>query len=164
MYFDYRLPPVSTKDTFSMLRYFGVNSTTNDDSSHVLSLHVFDNKRLPRISCPLTNNPNFLIKISFPGPPGYGQQSFSFAPDLLMSAVYDTKYVEYSEFALSESVPVFGSAANKPASNFPYLAFVLDNFNISPSIVNRVYNHKRGYLKIPLSPSINKINRNLKRK
>lgn len=163
MYFDYRLPPVSTKDTFSMLRYFGVNSTTNDDSSHVLSLHVFDNKRLPRIYCPLTNNPNFLIKISFPGPPGYGLQSFSFAPDSLIPALYDTKYVEYSEFSLSESLPVFGSG-NKPASNFPFLAFVLDNFNISPTIVNRVYNHKRGYLKIPLSPSINKINRNLGRK
>lgn len=160
MYFNYKLPPVSTKDSFSMFRYFGVNALSNPDSTHVLSVRVFDKGRLPRIACPLTNNPNFLVKISFPGPPGYGLQTFAFDPEELISAIYNTKYVEYSEFSLSECVHIYNG---KPASNFPYLAFVLDNFNISPTIVNRVYNHKRGYLKIPLSPSINKINRNLNR-
>ena len=151
-----------------MLRYFGCNAVEIDcddegekknregDSSSLqassalrrrklfYSIHVFDSSRLPRIACPLTNNPNSLIVISFPGPPSFGNQSFDFEPDVLLDAVRVEKEGRHLSGALN-------------ASN-PFLAFVLDSFLISPTIILRVYNHKRGYQKLQLQPSITKFN------
>ena len=146
---NYRIPPVSTSDPFAMLRYFGINAVPSSDSCLLrrgldYSFHVFDSTRLPRISCPLTNNPNSLIRISFPGPPSFGNQTFDFEPDVLLDAVRVGNEGRHLSGALN-------------ASN-PFLAFVLDSFLISPTIILRVYNHKRGYQKLQLQPSITKFN------
>lgn len=149
---NYRIPPISTSDPFAMLRYFGVNAIPSSDSCLIrrgldYSFHVFDSSRLPRISCPLTNNPNSLIRISFPGPPSFGNQSFSFEPDTLLDAVrQDGK----GRRRLS-AVPSLNVSSS-------FLAFVLDSFLISPTIILRVYNHKRGYQKLQLQPSLTKFN------
>lgn len=149
---NYRIPPVSSSDPFAMLRYFGVNAVPSSDTCLIrrglnYTFHVFDSSRLPRISCPLTNNPDSLIRISFPGPPSFGNQSFNFEPDTLLDAVREAQG-EKSRKHLSV-------ALNVPS---PFLAFVLDSFSISPSLILRVYNHKRGYQKLQLLPSITKFN------
>ena len=183
---NYRIPPVSSKDLFAMLRYFGCNAVENDcddgekkenfgenregDSlrgspSSLLrrklfySIHVFDSSRLPRIACPLTNNPNSLIIISFPGPPSFGSQSFSFEPESLLSAISDSKSKANKNFSLSELVRQ-QSERFADASN-PFIDFILDNFSISPTTINRLYYHKRGYLKLVLQPSVTKFNKNI---
>lgn len=151
---DYKIPPVSTKDPFAMLRYFGCNAVPIPDNDPLkrrklnYSIRVFDSTRLPRIACPLTNNPNSLIVISFPGPPSFGAQSFAFDPESILSAISDSK--SDKNINLSERLL-------QPQSS-PFLDFVLDNFSISPTIINRLYNHKRGYLKLVLNPSITKFN------
>lgn len=171
-----------------MLRYFGCNAVEIDcsddeeekenfgenregDSSSLqassallrrklfYSIHVFDSSRLPRIACPLTNNPNSLIVISFPGPPSFGSQSFSFEPESLLSAISDSKSKANKNFSLSELVRQqsedFADASN------PFIDFILDNFSISPTTINRLYYHKRGYLKLVLQPSVTKFNKNI---
>ena len=152
---NYRIPPVSTSDPFAMLRYFGINAVPSSDSCLLrrgldYSFHVFDSTRLPRISCPLTNNPNSLIRISFPGPPSFGNQSFDFEPDVLLEAVREVSNAQDEKSRRHLSVTL-----NVPS---PFLAFVLDSFLISPTIILRVYNHKRGYQKLQLQPSITKFN------
>ena len=149
-----------------MLRYFGCNAVEIDCDAEdedikgnrlcggspsslirrklFYSIHVFDSSRLPRIACPLTNNPNSLIVISFPGPPSFGNQSFDFEPDVLLDALRDGN--ERRRLSVALNVPS------------PFLAFVLDSFLISPTIILRVYNHKRGYQKLQLQPSITKFN------
>ena len=149
---NYRIPPISTSDPFAMLRYFGVNAVPASDSCLLrrgldYSFHVFDSTRLPRISCPLTNNPNSFIRISFPGPPSFGNQAFDFEPDMLLDAIREAQG-EKSRKHLSVTL-------NVPS---PFLAFVLDSFLISPTIILRVYNHKRGYQKLQLQPSLTKFN------
>ena len=149
---NYRIPPVSTSDPFAMLRYFGINAVPSSDSCLLrrgldYSFHVFDSSRLPRISCPLTNNPNSLIRISFPGPPSFGNQSFDFEPDVLLDAV---RVGNEGRRRLS-AVPSLNVSSS-------FLAFVLDSFLISPTIILRVYNHKRGYQKLQLQPSLTKFN------
>ena len=184
---NYRIPPVSSKDLFAMLRYFGCNAVEIDDaedeekkenfgenrkgdslrdsSSSLLrrklfySIHVFDSSRLPRIACPLTNNPNSLIVISFPGPPSFGSQSFSFEPESLLSAISDSKSKANKNFSLSDLVRQ-QSERFADVSN-PFIDFILDNFSISPTIINRLYYHKRGYLKLVLQPSVTKFNKNI---
>ena len=184
---NYKIPPVSSKDLFAMLRYFGCNAVEIDcsdegekknregdssslrDSSSALrrrklfySIHVFDSSRLPRIACPLTNNPNSLIVISFPGPPSFGAQSFSFEPESLLSAISDSKSKANKNFSLSELVRQQSERfAAVVAGNSPFLDFILDNFSISPTIINRLYYHKRGYLKLVLQPSVTKFNKNI---
>lgn len=166
-----------------MLRYFGCNAVEIDcddeeekenfgenrkgdslrDSLRrrklFYSIHVFDSSRLPRIACPLTNNPNSLIVISFPGPPSFGSQSFSFEPESLLSAISDSKSKANKNFSLSELVRQqserFADADN------PFIDFILDNFSISPTTINRLYYHKRGYLKLVLQPSVTKFNKNI---
>ena len=185
---NYRIPPVSSKDLFAMLRYFGCNAVEIDcsdegekkenlgenrkgdslrDSSSALrrrklfySIHVFDSSRLPRIACPLTNNPNSLIVISFPGPPSFGSQSFSFEPESLLSAISDSKSKANKNFSLSELVRQQSEHFAAIAPN-PFLDFILDNFSISPTTINRLYYHKRGYLKLVLQPSVTKFNKNI---
>lgn len=121
------------------------------------SIHVFDSSRLPRIACPLTNNPNSLIVISFPGPPSFGSQSFSFEPESLLSAISDSKSKANKNFSLSELVR---QQSERFADN-PFIDFILDNFSISPTTINRLYYHKRGYLKLVLQPSVTKFNKNI---
>ena len=185
---NYRIPPVSSKDLFAMLRYFGCNAVEIDcsddgekkenfgenregdslrDSSSSLirrklfySIHVFDSSRLPRIACPLTNNPNSLIVISFPGPPSFGSQSFSFEPESLLSAISDSKSKANKNFSLSELVRQQSERFAATAAN-PFIDFILDNFSISPTTINRLYYHKRGYLKLVLQPSVTKFNKNI---
>ena len=181
---NYRIPPVSSKDLFAMLRYFGCNAVEIDcsddgekknregDSSSLqassallrrklfYSIHVFDSSRLPRIACPLTNNPNSLIVISFPGPPSFGSQSFSFEPESLLSAISDSKSKANKNFSLSELVRQQSERFADAASN-PFIDFILDNFSISPTTINRLYYHKRGYLKLVLQPSVTKFNKNI---
>lgn len=170
---NYKIPPVSSKDLFAMLRYFGCNAEENrgekknreGDSSSLhrrklfYSIRVFDSSRLPRIACPLTNNPNSLIVISFPGPPSFGSQSFSFEPESLLSAISDSKSKANKNFSLSELVRQqslrFAAFAN------PFIDFILDNFSISPTTINRLYYHKRGYIKLVLQPSVTKFNKNI---
>lgn len=187
---NYRIPPVSSKDLFAMLRYFGCNAVEIDcsddgekkenfgenrkgdslrDSSSLqassalrrrklfYSIHVFDSSRLPRIACPLTNNPNSLIIISFPGPPSFGSQSFSFEAESLLSAISDSKSKANKNFSLSELVR---QQSERFADN-PFIDFILDNFSISPTTINRLYYHKRGYLKLVLQPSVTKFNKNI---
>lgn len=175
---NYRIPPVSSKDLFAMLRYFGCNAVEIDDTEDedmgenrkgdslqdslrrrklFYSIHVFDSSRLPRIACPLTNNPNSLIVISFPGPPSFGSQSFSFEPESLLSAISDSKSKANKNFSLSELVR---QQSERFADN-PFIDFILDNFSISPTIINRLYYHKRGYLKLVLQPSVTKFNKNI---
>lgn len=187
---NYRIPPVSSKDLFAMLRYFGCNAVEIDDGEDedmgenqgekknregdssslqassslrrrklFYSIHVFDSSRLPRIACPLTNNPNSLIVISFPGPPSFGSQSFSFEPESLLSAISDSKSKANKNFSLSELVRQ-QSERFADASN-PFIDFILDNFSISPTTINRLYYHKRGYLKLVLQPSVTKFNKNI---
>ena len=154
---NYRIPPVSTSDPFAMLRYFGINAVPSSDSCLLrrgldYSFHVFDSTRLPRISCPLTNNPNSLIRISFPGPPSFGNQSFDFEPDVLLDAVREVSNAQDGkERRRLSAVPSLNVSSS-------FLAFVLDSFLISPTIILRVYNHKRGYQKLQLQPSITKFN------
>lgn len=183
---NYRIPPVSSKDLFAMLRYFGCNAVEIDcddededmgenrkgdslrDSSSLrdslrrrklfYSIHVFDSSRLPRIACPLTNNPNSLIVISFPGPPSFGSQSFSFEPESLLSAISDSKSKTNKNFSLSELVR---QQSERFAADNPFIDFILDNFSISPTTINRLYYHKRGYLKLVLQPSVTKFNKNI---
>ena len=178
---NYRIPPVSSKDLFAMLRYFGCNAVENGcddgekknregDSSSLqdsllrrklfYSIHVFDSSRLPRIACPLTNNPNSLIVISFPGPPSFGSQSFSFEPESLLSAISDSKSKANKNFSLSELVRQQSERFAATAAN-PFIDFILDNFSISPTTINRLYYHKRGYLKLVLQPSVTKFNKNI---
>lgn len=164
-----------------MLRYFGCNAVEIDCSEGekkenfgenrkgdslqdslrrrklFYSIHVFDSSRLPRIACPLTNNPNALIVISFPGPPSFGSQSFSFEPESLLSAISDSKSKANKNFSLSELVR---QQSERFADN-PFIDFILDNFSISPTIINRLYYHKRGYLKLVLQPSVTKFNKNI---
>lgn len=180
---NYRIPPVSSKDLFAMLRYFGCNAVEIDcddegenqgekknregDSSSLrdslrrrklfYSIRVFDSSRLPRIACPLTNNPNSFIIISFPGPPSFGSQSFSFEPESLLSAISDSKSKTNKNFSLSELVR---QQSERFADN-PFIDFILDNFSISPTTINRLYYHKRGYLKLVLQPSVTKFNKNI---
>lgn len=159
---NYRIPPVSSKDLFAMLRYFGCNAEENRDRDSLrrklfYSIHVFDSSRLPRIACPLTNNPNSLIVISFPGPPSFGSQSFSFEPESLLSAISDSKSKANKNFSLSELVR---QQSLRFAAN-PFIDFILDNFSISPTIINRLYYHKRGYIKLVLQPSVTKFNKNI---
>lgn len=168
-----------------MLRYFGCNAVEIDcddeenqgekknregDSSSLqasspllrrklfYSIHVFDSSRLPRIACPLTNNPNSLIVISFPGPPSFGSQSFSFEPESLLSAISDSKSKTNKNFSLSELVR---QQSERFAADNPFIDFILDNFSISPTTINRLYYHKRGYLKLVLQPSVTKFNKNI---
>lgn len=155
---NYRIPPVSTSDPFAMLRYFGVNAVPSSNSCLLrrgldYSFHVFDSSRLPRISCPLTNNPNSLIRISFPGPPSFGNQSFSFEPDVLLDAIRSSSFSEEGGRGRRRlsAVPSLNVSSS-------FLAFVLDSFLISPTIILRVYNHKRGYQKLQLQPSLTKFN------
>ena len=171
-----------------MLRYFGCNAVENDcddveenqgekknregDSSSLqassalrrrklfYSIHVFDSSRLPRIACPLTNNPNSLIIISFPGPPSFGSQSFSFEPESLLSAISDSKSKANKNFSLSELVRQQSERFAATSAN-PFIDFILDNFSISPTTINRLYYHKRGYLKLVLQPSVTKFNKNI---
>ena len=172
-----------------MLRYFGCNAVEIDcdaeeekenfgknregDSSSLqasssallrrklfYSIHVFDSSRLPRIACPLTNNPNSLIVISFPGPPSFGSQSFSFEPESLLSAISDSKSKANKNFSLSELVRQQSERFAAIAPN-PFIDFILDNFSISPTTINRLYYHKRGYLKLVLQPSVTKFNKNI---
>lgn len=182
---NYRIPPVSSKDLFAMLRYFGCNAVEIDcddegekkenfgenrkgdslrDSLRrrklFYSIHVFDSSRLPRIACPLTNNPNSLIVISFPGPPSFGSQSFSFEPESLLSAISDSKSKANKNFSLSELVRQQSERFAAIAPN-PFIDFILDNFSISPTTINRLYYHKRGYLKLVLQPSVTKFNKNI---
>lgn len=185
---NYRIPPVSSKDLFAMLRYFGCNAVEIDcsdegenqgekknregDSSSLqassalrrrklfYSIHVFDSSRLPRIACPLTNNPNSLIVISFPGPPSFGSQSFSFEPESLLSAISDSKSKANKNFSLSELVRQQSERFAATSAN-PFIDFILDNFSISPTTINRLYYHKRGYLKLVLQPSVTKFNKNI---
>lgn len=183
---NYKIPPVSSKDLFAMLRYFGCNAVEIDCSDDgekkenfgenrkgdslqassalrrrklFYSIRVFDSSRLPRIACPLTNNPNSLIIISFPGPPSFGSQSFSFNAESLLSAISDSKSKANKNFSLSELVRQqslrFVAAAN------PFIDFILDNFSISPTIINRLYYHKRGYIKLVIQPSVTKFNKNI---
>ena len=177
---NYKIPPVSSKDLFAMLRYFGCNAVEisdgdeeegkknrEGDSSSLhsslirrklnYSIRVFDSTRLPRIACPLTNNPNSLIVISFPGPPSFGSQSFSFDPESLLSAISDSKSKANKNFSLSELVR---QQSLRFAAN-PFIDFILDNFSISPTTINRLYYHKRGYLKLVLQPSVTKFNKNI---
>ena len=124
------------------------------------SIHVFDSSRLPRIACPLTNNPNSLIIISFPGPPSFGSQSFSFEPESLLSAISDSKSKANKNFSLSELVRQQSERFAATSAN-PFIDFILDNFSISPTVINRLYYHKRGYLKLVLQPSVTKFNKNI---
>lgn len=178
---NYKIPPVSSKDLFAMLRYFGCNAVEisdgeedegkknrEGDSSSLhssllrrklfYSIRVFDSSRLPRIACPLTNNPDSLIVISFPGPLSFGSQSFSFEPESLLSAISDSKSKANKNFSLSELVRQ--QSLRFVATN-PFIDFILDNFSISPTIINRLYYHKRGYLKLLLQPSVTKFNKNI---
>lgn len=154
---NYRIPPVSSSDPFALLRYFGVNAVPASDSSLLrrgiaFSFHVFDSSRLPRISCPLTNNPHSLIRISFPGPPSFGIQSFDFEPDTLLDAVREVSFAQNGNGRRRLSaVPSLNVSSS-------FLAFVLDSFSISPTLILRVYNHKRGYQKLQLQPSLTKFN------
>lgn len=162
-----------------MLRYFGCNAVEIDDAEDedkkgnrlcggspspllrrklFYSIRVFDSSRLPRIACPLTNNPNSLIVISFPGPPSFGSQSFSFEPESLLSAISDSKSKANKNFSLSELVR---QQSERFAADNPFIDFILDNFSISPTIINRLYYHKRGYLKLVLQPSVTKFNKNI---
>ena len=171
-----------------MLRYFGCNAVEIDCSDEgenqgekknregdslrdsysaalrrrklFYSIHVFDSSRLPRIACPLTNNPNSLIIISFPGPPSFGSQSFSFEPESLLSAISDSKSKANKNFSLSELVRQQSERFAATADN-PFIDFILDNFSISPTVINRLYYHKRGYLKLVLQPSVTKFNKNI---
>ena len=171
-----------------MLRYFGCNAVEIDCSDEgekkenfgenrkgdslrgspsslirrklFYSIHVFDSSRLPRIACPLTNNPNSLIVIPFPGPPSFGSQSFSFEPESLLSAISDSKSKANKNFSLSELVRQQSERFAATAAN-PFIDFILDNFSISPTIINRLYYHKRGYLKLVLQPSVTKFNKNI---
>ena len=158
---NYRIPPTSTSDNFAMLRFFGCCADpVPDDSNYArrnipYSIRVFDSSRLPRLSCPLTNNPNGLIVLSFPGPPGFGLQSFQFDPESLLRAVKDVD----GQVDIGEEGDELASS-----SSSPFVSFILANFNISPSIINRVYNHKRGYFKLQLLPSVFKFNRNVRNK
>lgn len=179
---NYKIPPVSTNDPFAMLRYFGCNAEENQgekknregDSSSLqayflrrklfYSIRVFDSTRLPRIACPLTNNPNSLIVISFPGPPSFGSQSFSFDPESLLSAISDSKSKTNKNLRLSELLRLQRLNSAEALTSSPFLDFVLDNFSISPSTINRLYNHKRGYLKLVLQPSVTKFNKNINAK
>lgn len=171
-----------------MLRYFGCNAveidcsdegekkenfgenregdSLRDSSSSLLrrklfySIRVFDSSRLPRIACPLTNNPNSLIVISFPGPPSFGSQSFSFEAESLLSAISDSKLKANKNFSLSELVRQQSLRFAAVLAN-PFIDFILDNFSISPTIINRLYYHKRGYIKLVLQPSVTKFNKNI---
>ena len=144
----------------------GDSSSLRDSSSSLLrrklfySIHVFDSSRLPRIACPLTNNPNSLIVISFPGPPSFGSQSFSFEPESLLSAISDSKSKANKNFSLSELVRQQSERFAADASN-PFIDFILANFSISPTAIHRLYYHKRGYLKLVLQPSVTKFNKNI---
>jgi len=154
---NYRIPPVSTSDPFAMLRYFGINAVPTSDTCLIrrglnYTFHVFDSARLPRISCPLTNNPDSLIRISFPGPPSFGNQSFEFEPDVLLDAVREVSFAQDGKGRRRLSaVPSLNVSSS-------FLAFVLDSFSISPTVILRVYNHKRGYQKLQLQPSLTKFN------
>lgn len=189
---NYKIPPVSSKDLFAMLRYFGCNAVEIDCSDDgekkenfgenrkgdslqassalrrrklFYSIRVFDSSRLPRIACPLTNNPNSLIVISFPGPPSFGSQSFSFEPESLLSAISDSKSKANKNFSLSELLNLRQQRQSEDfaavVANSPFIDFILDNFSISPTIINRLYYHKRGYLKLVLQPSVTKFNKNI---
>lgn len=184
---NYKIPPVSSKDPFAMLRYFGCNaveiSDGDDDDMKEnrkdgfpslrrrklnYSIRVFDSTRLPRIACPLTNNPNSLIVISFPGSPSFGSQSFCFDPESLLSAISDSKLKTNKNLRLSELLNLRQQQQSEHfvavVANSPFLDFVLDNFSISPTIINRLYYHKRGYLKLVLQPSVSKFNKNINAK
>ena len=161
-YYDYKNPPADTNDVQSMLKYFGCllveNSTSTkglsgrDSSSSLPSVvvSVFDKNRLPKLSCPKKGNPLADIVLSYPGPVGYGLQQVSFPADQLIVAV--NSFSKYG-IPFSVSLPNCGK--------FP--SFILSNFVVNPTIIKRVYYHKRGVFKLPLQPSVQKINRNLNR-
>lgn len=159
-YYDYKNPPTDTNDVLSMLKYFGClllqrekNTEEKAKSDNALSglpfssVSVFDKNRLPKLSCPKKDNPLADIVLSFPGPVGFGLQQVSFPADVLISAV--NSFSKYG-IPFSTSLPNCGKFPN----------FILSNFVVNPTIVKRVYYHKRGAFKLPLQPSIQKINRN----
>lgn len=160
-YCDYKNPPNDTNDVQSMLKYFGcllLQREKNDEEKGspdkalsdfaFPSVSVFDKNRLPKLSCPKKDNPLADIVLSYPGPVGYGLQQVSFPADQLIVAV--NSFSKYG-IPFSVSLPNCGK--------FP--SFILSNFVVNPTIIKRVYYHKRGLFKLPLQPSIQKINRNL---
>lgn len=159
-YCDYKNPPNDTNDVQSMLKYFGClllqrekNDEEKEKSDNALSglplssVSVFDKNRLPKLSCPKKDNPLADIVLSYPGPVGYGLQQVSFPADQLIVAI--NSFAKYG-IPFSTSLPNCGK--------FP--SFILSNFVVNPTIIKRVYYHKRGLFKLPLQPSIQKINRN----
>lgn len=146
---NYRIPPVDTSlsNVNGMLNYFGVE--LKDDKDEV-PIRVFDENRLPKLSCPKSNNPDSQICLSFCGPSGFGLQSAFFDPELLLSAISDFNNL---------GIPFKDSLH---CSNF--IAFILSAFIINRSVLKRVYYHKKGYFKLPLQPSVQKINRLLNTK
>ena len=147
---NYRVPPVDTNDVVAMLSYFGVKveldateGGENVSPLSIVSLSCFDSNRLPKLSCPKSNNPLAHIVLSFPGPQGFGLQSFSFPIETWLDFVH-------------------ADASSFNCSN-PFFAFVLNSFIINKTTLLRVYNHNRGIFKLPLQPSISKINKNLRK-
>ena len=134
---NYRVPPVDTNNVPAMLSYFGVKVEGKT------SIVCFDSNRLPKLSCPKSNNPLAHIVLSFPGPQGFGLQSFSFPIETWLDFVH----ADVSSFNCSN----------------PFFAFVLNSFIINKTTLLRVYNHNRGYFKLPLTPSVSKISKNLKK-
>lgn len=133
---NYRVPPVDTNDTIAMLKYFGVKVDEGKAS-------VFDENRLPKLACPKKNNPFAEIVLSFPGPQGFGLQSFAFPIEVWLDFVHSK----------GSDVAVFN------CSN-PFFNFVVSSFIINKTTLLRVYNHNRGIFKLPLQPSVSKIKRN----
>jgi hypothetical protein len=141
---NYRIPPVDTNDTVAMLKYFGVKVESDMDAVEALS--VFDKNRLPKLACPKKNNPLAEIVLSFPGPQGFGLQSFAFPIEVWLDFVHSK-----------------GSDASVFNCSNPFFTFVVSSFIINKTTLLRVYNHNRGIFKLPLQPSISKINKNLRK-
>lgn len=151
---NYRIPPADTSNVVDMLNYFGcrlegMKSGETFSPVSISSISCFDSNRLPKLSCPKSNNPNSLLCLSFPGPQGYGLQSFSFEPDALLSLVKGGDGDKVGE--------------NGKEASSRFLTFIISNFIINKTIIARVYYHKRGYFKLPLYPSVSKISKNLKK-
>lgn len=145
---NYRVPPVDTNDTIAMLKYFGVKVEGGETFSplSLASLSVFDENRLPKLACPKKNNPLAHIVLSFPGPQGFGLQSFEFPIEVWLDFVHSK----------GSDVSIFNCTN-------PFFSFVVSSFIINKTTLLRVYNHSRGIFKLPLQPSISKINKNLRK-
>ena len=113
-----------------------------------LSFSIVNPKRIPSL---IFSPSSYQITLFYQAPNNFGQQSFSFDPDIFLSAYYNSRYkrsVPKSDY-LSFNDLFFSS--NYPSAN-NYVRLIFSCFLINPSVIKKLSNRK-SHSRLKLKPS-----------